>query len=78
MCDSSDGGGWTIVQQRLGGREDFSRYWGAYKYGFGRIHRTTEFWLGLRTINELTNEKKARGFVGFNLSHWFNYVSVLS
>uniref|UniRef100_A0A1I8JAL4 Fibrinogen C-terminal domain-containing protein n=1 Tax=Macrostomum lignano TaxID=282301 RepID=A0A1I8JAL4_9PLAT len=41
----------TVIQQRLVGRLSFARCWTEYETGFGD---GTDFWLGLRTINQLT------------------------
>ena len=52
-CDqTSQGGGWVLIQRRQDGSVDFSRDWDAYKEGFGT---KTEWWLGLEKIHRLTN-----------------------
>ncbi|XP_065937089.1 ryncolin-2 [Magallana gigas] len=54
-CDQqTDGGGWTVIQRREDGSEDFFRNWTDYKYGFGNISR--EFWLGNHRINEIVSQ----------------------
>lgn len=55
-CDqTTDGGGWTVVQRRTNStvREDFYRTWSEYQLGFGNIN--TEFWLGLDHLHALTS-----------------------
>ncbi|XP_078487537.1 ryncolin-1-like [Ciona intestinalis] len=53
-CDvNTDGGGWMIIQRRIDGSEDFYRNWTDYVTGFGKI--TSEYWIGLDTIYNLTN-----------------------
>ncbi|XP_055632672.1 fibrinogen C domain-containing protein 1-like isoform X2 [Toxorhynchites rutilus septentrionalis] len=54
LCDfHNHGGGWTIIQHRFSGEEDFYRTWEEYKRGFGKL--TGEFWLGLEKIYRITN-----------------------
>ena len=47
-----DGGGWTVIQRRQDGSENFNRNWTEYEDGFGDM--TGEFWLGLEKIRRIT------------------------
>ena len=45
-CDmKTAGGGWTVIQRRVDGSEDFFRSWRSYKQGFGSLLH--DYWLGL-------------------------------
>ena len=60
FCDqTTDGGGWTIIQRRVDGSENFYRNWTEYKLGFGQLHR--EHWLGNDNIFYLTAQAFAGG-----------------
>ena len=53
-CDqTTNGGGWIVVQKRFNGSEDFNRNWTDYKNGFGNLDG--EFWLGNDKIHRLTS-----------------------
>ena len=52
-CDTTTAnGGWTVIQRRKGGSENFNRSWADYEKGFGDING--EFWYGLKAMNCLT------------------------
>ncbi|OWF37763.1 fibrinogen-like protein 1 [Mizuhopecten yessoensis] len=66
-CDMvDDGGGWTTIQRRMDGTENFERNWNDYKNGFGNISRN--FWIG----NDLLYGLTSRGHMTFhvNLDDW--------
>lgn len=64
FCDqTTQNGGWLVIQNRLDGSVDFGRRWDEYRSGFGNIafdagkgHCETpgEYWLGNDRISELT------------------------
>lgn len=47
------GNGWTVIQQRINGNENFNRTWEDYRKGFGRYDG--DFFLGLDKIHSLTS-----------------------
>ncbi|XP_019622062.1 PREDICTED: angiopoietin-related protein 1-like [Branchiostoma belcheri] len=54
-CDqTTDGGGWTVIQRRFDGSIDFNRPYDDYRYGFGSSNG--EQWLGLENMYRLTNQ----------------------
>ncbi|XP_047397034.1 angiopoietin-4 isoform X2 [Sciurus carolinensis] len=54
FCDmETNGGGWTIIQRRMNGSENFQRGWKEYKEGFG--DPAGEYWLGNEAIHQLTS-----------------------
>lgn len=54
FCDMSDGGGWTVIQRRSNGKENFYRQWADYKQGFGQFEgKNDEYWLGNDKIYDL-------------------------
>ncbi|XP_004626212.1 angiopoietin-related protein 5 [Octodon degus] len=56
MCDMDyRGGGWTVIQRRMDGIIDFQRPWCDYLDGFGDL--LGEFWLGLKKIFYIVNQK---------------------
>ncbi|KAM8952536.1 tenascin-X [Pelodytes ibericus] len=53
-CDmETDGGGWIVFQRRMDGSTDFYRAWNEYKRGFGNL--TSEFWLGLIALHQISS-----------------------
>ena len=57
-CDSeTDGGGWTILQQRNNSTVEFYRTYAEYKRGFGTADN---FWLGLDNLYRLTKNHKSQ------------------
>lgn len=56
-CNSDIAGtGWTVIQQRINGREDFFMNWETYRNGFGDLSNG-DFFLGLEKIHRLTTEQ---------------------
>ncbi|XP_067085846.1 angiopoietin-related protein 4-like [Osmerus mordax] len=54
LCEMTSEGGWTVIQKRLDGSQNFNQLWEAYQKGFGSL--TGEFWLGLENIHALSNQ----------------------
>ena len=55
FCDqTTDGGGWLVIQRRYDGSENFYRTWSEYKDGFGP--KDGEFWIGNDILHALTKQ----------------------
>ncbi|XP_071168007.1 fibrinogen-like protein A [Mytilus edulis] len=52
FCNMTNGG-WTVIQRRKDGSENFRRTWVEYENGFGDLQN--EFWLGNKYLNLLTS-----------------------
>ena len=53
FCDqTTDGGGWTVIQRRTDGSVNFFRNWDQYKIGFGQLNK--EHWLGNENLFLMT------------------------
>ncbi|KAH8404472.1 hypothetical protein KR222_006105, partial [Zaprionus bogoriensis] len=74
------GPGWTVIQQRIDGREDFNRDWLAYRNGFGSFE--ADFFLGLEKIHQLTSSRPhelhihMEMFNGSTFSAHYDYFSI--
>uniref|UniRef100_A0A8C4SLV2 Angiopoietin 2b n=1 Tax=Erpetoichthys calabaricus TaxID=27687 RepID=A0A8C4SLV2_ERPCA len=54
FCDmETNKGGWTVLQRRRDGTQDFHRTWKDYKVGFG--DPSGEYWLGNEFLHQLTS-----------------------
>ncbi|XP_034105219.1 fibrinogen-like protein 1 isoform X2 [Drosophila albomicans] len=57
LCDSQLAGpGWIVIQQRIGGEENFTRDWATYRKGFGSLD--SDFFLGLEKMYRLTSQQQ--------------------
>ena len=68
FCDqnTTQGGGYVVIQRRKDGSVDFFRKWTEYQNGFGDLKG--EFWLGLDKIYRLTNQTKNE--LSVDLTDW--------
>ena len=58
LCDmTTDGGGWTVFQERYSGAQDFYLGWTSYVNGFG-TPGSGEYWLGLNKLNAIAGTSK--------------------
>ncbi|KAH8398561.1 hypothetical protein KR215_005981 [Drosophila sulfurigaster] len=53
LCDE---GGWTVVQRRFNGSENFYRNWSDYRNGFGKLQG--EFFIGLEALHQMTTSER--------------------
>ncbi|XP_060657384.1 angiopoietin-related protein 7-like [Drosophila nasuta] len=62
LCDSQLAGpGWIVIQQRVGGNEDFNRDWATYRKGFGAMD--SDFFLGLEKIHRITSLQRFKLYI---------------
>ncbi|XP_060634790.1 fibrinogen gamma chain [Anolis sagrei] len=66
------GNGWTVLQRRLDGSEDFNKNWVQYKEGFGHLspNDQTEFWLGNEKIHLVTTQTNIPYVLRIELEDW--------
>ena len=56
---------WLVIQQRIDGSTDFSRYWQDYRDGFGSSD--LNFWFGLEKVYQLTTSSAYKLRIEFQL-----------
>ncbi|XP_004708778.1 fibrinogen gamma chain isoform X2 [Echinops telfairi] len=68
----ASGNGWTVLQKRLDGSEDFKKRWTQYKEGFGHLSPTgtTEFWLGNEKIHLISTQSAIPYALRVELEDW--------
>ena len=67
-CDTTTAdGGWTVIQRRKDGSENFNRPWSDYENGFGDLNG--EFWYGLKSISCFTQTGQWELRVDFQLTN---------
>ncbi|XP_063166080.1 fibrinogen gamma chain [Candoia aspera] len=71
------GNGWTVLQRRLDGSEDFNKNWIQYKEGFGHLspNDNTEFWLGNEKIHLITTQTTVPYALRMEMDDWNNQKS---
>ncbi|XP_035664177.1 angiopoietin-related protein 2-like [Branchiostoma floridae] len=70
-CDqTTDGGGWTVIQRRFDGSIDFNRPYNSFRFGFGSS--AGEQWLGLENVYRLTDQDAYEMYV--ELEDWNSVV----
>nr|XP_006819984.1 PREDICTED: angiopoietin-related protein 1-like [Saccoglossus kowalevskii] len=67
-CEMNDGNGWTIIQRRKDGFENFDRSFLDYADGFGDVY--AEHWLGNDNIFVITNGNNREYELRIDLTDW--------
>lgn len=66
LCEMTSEGGWTVIQKRYDGSQNFNQLWESYKKGFGNLNG--EFWLGLESIHTIS--KQGQYVLQVEVSDW--------
>lgn len=64
LCEMTSDGGWTVIQKRQDGSQNFNQLWEAYQKGFGSLNG--EFWMGLENIHSLSQQGQKTLMVEFS------------
>lgn len=74
LCDMTSESGWTVIQKRQDGSQNFNQLWESYKRGFGSLNG--DFWLGLESIHSLS--KQGQYVLQVELSDWVGQQQVVA
>lgn len=68
QCNMTAYGGWTVIQNRRDGSQDFDLTYEEYRQGFGDVY--DEYWLGLDGIRTITQKVRTNTALRIILEDW--------